>query len=1034
MARPLLFLAALLLFLVLSASAHGDHSDSGSSTEEKPHLRSRSLILVKIWCLILVFVGTFAGGMSPYFMKWSEGFLILGTQFAGGVFLGTALMHFLSDSNATFGDLTSKEYPFAFMLASAGYLLTMWADCVVSHVYGKHGDVSANGSAGFQGNSQSASGSRTKQDQDPESRWAKSSLTKASSLGDSVLLIVALCFHSVFEGIAIGVAETRSDAWRALWTVCLHKIFAAIAMGIALLRMIPDRPLLSCVAYAFAFAISSPVGVAIGIIIDATTQGPIADWIYAVSMGVACGVFIYVSINHLLSKGYKPEKEVSLDTPGFRFMAVLLGVGPNLLDGSVRDLQFFGLFLRPPYEGRRFWSLQLVRPHKTILSCSSTALTGLSSFLVLFPDLALQSSGRSLKPRFFLACFLRAVRVLSPFGAFEVLEMVPTMAINEHYFVEWKEQYVSKERGNRVVHYFLKDNSGESILAIVGTERSVRHMFYVVSEEFVSAHGAESSVQAGFRWRSRREVVNWLTSMLSKQQSGDFAVSHKDNPTLEDNIQQTQALSHKGHLAKNSKGHHLGISWSGSAWACGKQLKHYPAFCRNGISIAVQSFVFVMAEEENHYIAYLEDMYEDRKGHKKVKVRWFHHNREVKGVVSLRNPHPKEVFITPYIQVISAECVDGPAIVLTREHYEKCLSVFPQDLLGRVHFCLKQFKSSKIKPFKLSKLRGYFNQPIFSCFSPDFFDEKEVSSEDDVKAGSKRNRSSREFNKSRYDLSYKKYDLTSREPNFLKHDEARLLQHTPVFAVNEKVEFLCQDSGLRGCWFRCTVLEVSRRQMKVLYDDIKDEDSCSNLEEWIPTNRVAKADKLGVRHPGRSTVRPAYPCNEGSANFEVGHSADAWWNDGWWEGVISGTSDDKVKNLRVSKDWVFDGGWVDVEPNPHILGIISANNVDATADDNCPTPDHKVEEEVHHDLVDMTLTNVPLKDDSTNNDKENNSEHVNNEKEEYMDCDERGANNEADDIVRISIEDGSGDHNLVECEIAELECEGEEAMEILTSH
>ncbi|CAA0832449.1 Zinc transporter 11 [Striga hermonthica] len=329
MARPLLFLAVLLLFLVLSASAHGDNSDSDAG-EEKPHLRSRSLILVKIWCLILVFVGTFAGGMSPYFMKWNEGFLILGTQFAGGVFLGTALMHFLSDSNATFGDLTSKEYPFAFMLASAGYLLTMWADCVVSHVYGKHGDGSANGTAGFQGNAHSAAGNHIKQnsrDQDPESRLAKSSLARASSLGDSVLLIVALCFHSVFEGIAIGVAETRSDAWRALWTVCLHKIFAAIAMGIALLRIIPDRPLLSCVAYAFAFAISSPVGVAIGIIIDATTQGPVADWIYAVSMGVACGVFIYVSINHLLSKGYKPEKEVSFDTQGYRFMAVLLGVG-----------------------------------------------------------------------------------------------------------------------------------------------------------------------------------------------------------------------------------------------------------------------------------------------------------------------------------------------------------------------------------------------------------------------------------------------------------------------------------------------------------------------------------------------------------------------------------------------------------------------------------------------------------------------------------------------------------------------------------
>lgn len=81
-----------------------------------------------------MFVGTFVGGVSPYFLKWDEGFLVLGTQFAGGVFLGTAMMHFLSDSNETFGDLTEKEYPFAFMLACSGYLMTMLADCVISNV------------------------------------------------------------------------------------------------------------------------------------------------------------------------------------------------------------------------------------------------------------------------------------------------------------------------------------------------------------------------------------------------------------------------------------------------------------------------------------------------------------------------------------------------------------------------------------------------------------------------------------------------------------------------------------------------------------------------------------------------------------------------------------------------------------------------------------------------------------------------------------------------------------------------------------
>lgn len=155
---------------------------------------------------------------------------------------------------------------------------------------------------------------------------SKMEMSSVSSFGDSILLIVALCFHSVFEGIAIGIADNKDDAWKALWTISLHKIFAAIAMGIALLKMIPNRPFLSCASYAFAFGISSPIGVAIGIVIDATTQGRVADWIFAISMGIACGVFIYVSINHML-RGYKSHKPTSVDTPLYKLLAVTLGLG-----------------------------------------------------------------------------------------------------------------------------------------------------------------------------------------------------------------------------------------------------------------------------------------------------------------------------------------------------------------------------------------------------------------------------------------------------------------------------------------------------------------------------------------------------------------------------------------------------------------------------------------------------------------------------------------------------------------------------------
>ncbi|CAN6828556.1 hypothetical protein Bca4012_008305 [Brassica carinata] len=341
MSRPLVFFFFFLLFLVLvvpclSHGGGGDHDDDESPPAKSTDLKSKSLITVKIACLVIIFVLTFISGVSPYFLKWSQGFLVLGTQFAGGVFLATALMHFLSDADETFRDLLTAEgesepspaYPFAYMLACAGYMLTMLADSVIAHVYSKttSKDVELQGTKL----------ERFLISQIPIKNDAEGLLlfsfsgeekpNQGSGIGDSILLIVALCFHSVFEGIAIGISETKADAWRALWTITLHKVFAAIAMGIALLRMIPDRPLLSSIMYSFAFAISSPIGVAIGIVIDATTQGTVADWIFAVSMSFACGVFVYVSVNHLLAKGYLPNRKVNVDEPRFKFLAVLSGV------------------------------------------------------------------------------------------------------------------------------------------------------------------------------------------------------------------------------------------------------------------------------------------------------------------------------------------------------------------------------------------------------------------------------------------------------------------------------------------------------------------------------------------------------------------------------------------------------------------------------------------------------------------------------------------------------------------------------------
>ncbi|KAK7261499.1 hypothetical protein RIF29_27812 [Crotalaria pallida] len=317
-------LLCLLASFLHPTKAHGGGGDDSDSGDESVNLHSKGLILVKIYCLIILLFSTFAGGVSPYFYRWNETFLLLGTQFAGGVFLGTAMMHFLSDSASTFGDLTTKTYPFSFMLACSGYLLTMLGDCVV---------VFVTSNSEREAKVVELEGGRTPNEQEQEElshhlalESTNPAFVKSSSLGDTILLILALCFHSVFEGIAVGVSGTKGEAWRNLWTISLHKVFAAIGMGIALLRMLPKRPLVTTIAYSLAFAISSPIGVGIGIAIDATTEGRTADWLYAISMGIACGVFVYVAINHLISKGFKPQRPSPFQSPWFKFLAVLSGV------------------------------------------------------------------------------------------------------------------------------------------------------------------------------------------------------------------------------------------------------------------------------------------------------------------------------------------------------------------------------------------------------------------------------------------------------------------------------------------------------------------------------------------------------------------------------------------------------------------------------------------------------------------------------------------------------------------------------------
>ncbi|KAL8058574.1 hypothetical protein ABFX02_03G027400 [Erythranthe guttata] len=79
----------------------------------------------------------------------------------------------------------------------------------------------------------------------------------------------------------------------------------------------------------------------------------------------------------------------------------------------------------------------------------------------------------------------------------------------------WEERVICPEKGRRKVHYILRDSTANSLLAVVGIERSYNHMFYTVTEDYLRVFGSRAAVNARTAWKARKYVVEFLISITS---------------------------------------------------------------------------------------------------------------------------------------------------------------------------------------------------------------------------------------------------------------------------------------------------------------------------------------------------------------------------------------------------------------------------------------------------------------------------------------------------------------------------------------
>lgn len=199
--------------------------------------------------------------------------------------------------------------------------------------------------------------------------------------------------------------------------------------------------------------------------------------------------------------------------------------------------------------------------------------------------------------------------------------------------------------------------------------------------------------------------------------------------------------------------------------------------------------VWGLSNDRKYSIGYVKDLYENERGDKMVRLLRFLSRDEAEGLIPKINPECREVFISSKLEDISANDIDGLATVLTPSHFKKCDEFLPLNLSFKCFMCHRQIERTRVREFIISKLPGYSSQPIFSAL--------------------------------------KKY-----VPGPINTAQNASEDCSPYVQVkaNDYIELLSQDSGMRGCWFRCKVLRSTTKCLKIQYVDVEDAVGHGKLE------------------------------------------------------------------------------------------------------------------------------------------------------------------------------------------------------------
>lgn len=104
---------------------------------------------------------------------------------------------------------------------------------------------------------------------------------------------MALCTHSIFEGIALGIQKDFTTTTFLFVTIGIHNLVASVSLGGTFVRS--GFTFRKALLLLFSFALSTPIGVAIGLGLSSESI-----MVSSIMLSISCGTFIYVSCTEII--------------------------------------------------------------------------------------------------------------------------------------------------------------------------------------------------------------------------------------------------------------------------------------------------------------------------------------------------------------------------------------------------------------------------------------------------------------------------------------------------------------------------------------------------------------------------------------------------------------------------------------------------------------------------------------------------------------------------------------------------------------